>query len=137
MKQVEIATDAPSRLREAKRMGVPLPVVQQWLEHLAATPMDRRGDHPICDWLVLYSPILSHQIRSMMRLYSPFWPEFSGSGSRPVPHPEMGPYAGVIYAAKWEGEYGAARCRLLAFLIETLKADLQYEACLNSDKEAP
>ena len=137
MKQVEIATDAASRLREASRMGIPLSTVQAWLEVLETFPTELRNDLPICEWLVVHSPLTSHQVRSMMALYSPFWPEFSGSPSSPVPHDDLGPRKAILQAHKWQGEYGEARRRLLRFIIETLKADLEHQACLNSDKGAP
>lgn len=51
------------------------------------------------------------------------WPEFSGRESYPVPSPESGPSAAFGAATRYEmwshdHPYGAARQRLLAFLIE-------------------
>lgn len=50
------------------------------------------------------------------------WPEHSGVEDYPVPHPEL--EAQEAYERTWdvwEGEYGAARLRLCAWLVEQLQ----------------
>ena len=49
------------------------------------------------------------------------WPEFSGNISFPVPCEDRTPQVAYISLPHWEGEYGAARLRLLDYLIEVTK----------------
>lgn len=50
------------------------------------------------------------------------WPEHSGSRCYPVPHPAGCPLDGFWSAEDvWVGEYGAARRRLLDYMIEQLE----------------
>ena len=58
------------------------------------------------------------------------WPEFSGSAIYPVPHPTKGPDAAFDLASTedmWspESAYGAARLRLLDWLIARLEAEAE------------
>lgn len=58
------------------------------------------------------------------RLYEIFrmWPEYSGEVNYPVPHPKYSPMdAFILEKNVWIGEYGAARRRLLDFIISTLQ----------------
>lgn len=58
------------------------------------------------------------------------WPEYSGCESFPVPAPpgELDVYqAYYSIGNKWVGEYGAARVRLLDYMIEQLEAEATPE----------
>ena len=60
------------------------------------------------------------------------WPEFSGSAIYPVPHPTMRPGAAFDFVPAedmWspESAYGAARLRLLDWLISQLEAETRKE----------
>ena len=61
------------------------------------------------------------------------WPEFSGSEFYPVPHPTMRPNAAFteadIQQNMWDSDqpYGAARIRLLDWLITRLEAEIEAE----------
>ncbi len=58
----------------------------------------------------------------------PYWPEYSGDESFPVPHSDYTPAEGYYYIDdKWTGEYGAARIRLLEFLIGSLEGEATPE----------
>lgn len=46
------------------------------------------------------------------------WPEYSGDEVYPVPCEGMPSRSAYLTLPKWEGEYGAARMRLLNYLIE-------------------
>ena len=70
------------------------------------------------------------KVQRLMRELAKEWPEYSGDPEYPVPAPalEIRPWRGRAhwsadygydhYEDKWVGEYGAARLRLLDFLIE-------------------
>lgn len=50
------------------------------------------------------------------------WPEYSGSLTYPVPDTTLFPFTAYLEARPmWTGEYGAARLRLLDYLIEATK----------------
>ena len=61
------------------------------------------------------------------------WPGFSGNGLYPVPHPTMRPGAAFtaadIQRNMWNSDqpYGAARIRLLDWLIARLEAEIEAE----------
>ena len=60
------------------------------------------------------------------------WPEFSGSAIYPVPHPTMRPGRAFVLTPTenmWspESAYGAARLRLLDWLIARLVAEIEAE----------
>ena len=60
------------------------------------------------------------------------WPEFSGYPAYPVPHPSENPDRAFYLASKedmWspESAYGAARLRLLDWLIARLEAEAETE----------
>lgn len=46
------------------------------------------------------------------------WPEYSGDPVFPVPCKGLSPKVAYLSLPRWEGEYGAARMRLLDYLIE-------------------
>lgn len=82
----------------------------------------RAIEHGICDNVEFvveegystFGPILKRLFKS--------WPEYSGSLTFPVKHPDKTPHDGFINSYNlWEGEYGAARKRLLTYLIENLQ----------------
>lgn len=54
------------------------------------------------------------------------WPEFTGMSGYPVPHPHFNPTDAFCEAEDYmfAGEYGAARIRLLQFIIDTLTKEL-------------
>lgn len=53
------------------------------------------------------------------------WPEYSGDPIFPVPCEGLSPKVAYRSLPRWEGEYGAARMRLLDFLIEVTKDENQ------------
>ena len=60
------------------------------------------------------------------------WPEFSGDSAYPVPHPDKDPEMAFDHASPkemWSPEdaYGAARLRLLDWLIAHLEAETETE----------
>ena len=103
--------------------------VRPFIEGPSAKKSDRRCG--ICYAVEYAAGIESDNSRSMLyelRCLFEEWPEFSGEPDFPVPHPD-GPDAddGWSSAAEaaymgtedlWLGEYGAARWRLLDWLIE-------------------
>ena len=68
-----------------------------------------------------------------IKIYGKAWPEHSGNSTFPIPAPagyvspcsyDTAPAAYYLYGCKfnyWTGEYGAARKRMLAFLVEATK----------------
>lgn len=57
-------------------------------------------------------------MQSGVRELAKGWPEYSGDEVYPVPCEGMPPRSAYLTLPKWEGEYGAARMRLLNYLIE-------------------
>ena len=53
------------------------------------------------------------------------WPEYSGNWHYPVPCEGKTAEAAYLGLPLWEGEYGAARLRLLDYLIEVTKDENQ------------
>ena len=83
----------------------------------------RRG---ICAWLD------EERVNSgeLHRLFS-MWPEYSGCPSFPVRSPggcHIDAYFDLPRWPRWEGEYGAARFRLLAFMIDTLREEIRNDS---------
>ena len=84
------------------------------LKELAACsniPAEMNG---ICSNLTIVSQVESY---GFVEKYSIGWPEHSGDKEYPVPRP-----LGDQYKGKWTGEYGAARLRLLGYLIEQMES---------------
>ena len=91
------------------------------------TPVEDRGDTGICDLVEEYvCSVYGDDVFDFMdavhdelsELFTQ-WPENSGVRCFPVPGGRYG-YLGLH---KWRGDYGAARERLLEWLIERLKHD--------------
>ncbi len=63
--------------------------------------------------------------RDLRRMFAE-WPEFTGMSGYPVPHPHLNPTDAFCEAEDYmfAGEYGAARIRLLQFIIDTLTKEL-------------
>lgn len=79
------------------------------------------------------SPELRSEFLILLRGLVEQWPEFSGYPSYPVPHPSENPDRAFYLASPkemWspEGYYGAARLRLLDWLIAHLEAEPRPEA---------
>ena len=53
------------------------------------------------------------------------WPEYSGNWHYPVPCEGKTAEAAYLTLPLWEGEYGAARLRLLCYLIDVTKDENQ------------
>ena len=89
----------------------------------------------ICNAVSLSAPppgLRARCLRLIMDLAEE-WPEFSGSATYPVPHPTMRPGAAFDFVPRedmWspESAYGAARLRLLDWLIARLEAEAEAEA---------
>lgn len=70
---------------------------------------------------------IAHYVKNWVGTLSARWEEFSGNSSYPVSHPghpgdiSMAKFAYTHTNNLWIGEYGAARKRLLAFLVEAAK----------------
>ena len=65
-----------------------------------------------------------------IRIIAKEWPEYSGNDEYPVPHDTLPPEEVYLRPENlWVGNYGAARCRLCAWLAEQPEiADLEaYE----------
>ena len=93
-----------------------------------------KDDLGICDNLVRHLSL--HDEDACMDLLDTLfkqWPEFSGSRFYPVPHPTMRPGAAFTEAESqrnlWSSDqpYGAARLRLLDWLIARLEAEAEAE----------
>ena len=88
----------------------------------------------ICNAVSLSAPppgLRARCLRLIMDLAEE-WPEFSGSAIYPVPHPTMRPGAAFDFVPAedmWspESAYGAARLRLLDWLISQLEAETRKE----------
>lgn len=108
------------------------------LHHVLLRVQDqRRGRDGICDnvrSIMMSDPTTwreRHDLRGLMDNLFKTWPEFSGNHSYPVctVYQAYGgePREQYITASNtftmWEGEYGAARMRLLDFLIERTKQE--------------
>jgi hypothetical protein len=74
-----------------------------------------------CNVLILTRRTYDRELSELMRK----WPEYSYDPDYPVPHPS-GNFEDPQYAyavlPRWEGEYGAARLRLLDFMIAELES---------------
>lgn len=104
---------------------------------LAALKKVRPKDHGICTQVTLLTAHLSDYtnaaVDTLLSELFMAWPEFSGSRAFPVPYTGpllerpvgyRGSHEGLAFfrAPLWAGEYGAARKRLLAWMIEQLEA---------------
>ena len=79
-----------------------------------------RKDYGICSNLPLY---MRRTGQERLRTLFVQWPEFSGNHNYPVRAPSGEPPGDYYWDSKdtegiWKGDYGAARIRLLDFLIE-------------------
>ena len=103
-------------------------------EHLSTGEENERFDPDlgICNAVVRGAP--SPEIRSgrlgLLNDLMEEWPEFSGDRSYPVPHPSESPDRAFDHACAEEmwspgSAYGAARLRLLDWLIARLEAETE------------
>lgn len=83
-------------------------------------------DGPQFDWTGICGNVRSASAEEIRILYPMFrkWPEFSGTVGYPVPAPKGISPESYYWSSVdlWEGEYGSARKRLLAFLIKSLES---------------
>ena len=95
------------------------------LIHIKDTPVEDRRDTGLCclveEYLVLQfddaDPIPLHIESDLLPELFAEWPEYSGSPNFPVP----GGTSAYFGQHRWHGEYGAARERLLNWLIQRLQ----------------
>ena len=93
-------------------------------------------DLGICNNLTRYLSLVDGYVcEDLLTLFMDLmeeWPEFSGDRSYPVPHPSESPDRAFVLAPTgdmWspESAYGAARLRLLDWLIARLEAETEAE----------
>ena len=93
------------------------------LEKLHDTAKDGYWHWGICSWLDMDE--VGCEVHRLFRA----WPDFSGVEAFPVRshhHSCLG--EAYFELPRWTGEYGEARFRLLAFMIDTLREEIRHES---------
>ncbi len=87
------------------------------LRELKACTPEGRMSAGICSNLTMLGCRDTWSLAPTLQTAFAEWPEFSGHPDYPVPLAGWSPEAAYYNFPSWEGEYGAARMRLLDFLI--------------------